>query len=360
MNQNNLLELVQKNGISCLAIIGLAKNAGKTVALNTLIREAARAGLKLAVASYGRDGEKTDIITLKKKPPIFIPPGTYFVTAEKLFEKSRLQAKIIADTGYNTVLGRVRIYRNDDRKKGIAKYIKPAGEIELAGVNRVSRMLHIQKLLPGDVDLFLLDGALDRRSSAIPTLAQGIILATGAVVGNSIDLIVQHTMDEVKRITLPQCNDRVVKLRAGEILKNGKSGLIRNGEISNITFNSFGILLEADSYPVETGDFLVINGALTNSFAESLLLKSGVENYTIIVRDGTRVFLNNRNINSLKKKSISLCVHESINLIALTVNPYSPYGFRVDSDLLLESLSGSLRETGIEIPVFDVLSKNYL
>ena len=46
MKQNNLLELIRESGISCLAIIGLAKNAGKTVTLNTLIREAVKVILK--------------------------------------------------------------------------------------------------------------------------------------------------------------------------------------------------------------------------------------------------------------------------------------------------------------------------
>ena len=65
-------------------------------------------------------------------------------------------------------------------------------------------------------------------------------------------------------------------------------------------------------------------------------------------------------MNLLKKKDIALRVYEPIKLIAVTVNPYSPYGFRIDSDLLVETLKGSLQDAGIRIPVFDVLSKDYL
>jgi hypothetical protein len=350
ITMDNLLQLTMENSVSCLAIIGLAKNAGKTVTLNTLVREAEKEGVRLAIASYGRDGEDIDAITLKEKPRIFIPPYTYFVTTEKLFEKSSLQGSILIDTEINTLLGKVKIY-----KSGAI-----GNSIELAGVNRGSGMAMIKNLLPDDVDLFLIDGALDRRSSAIPSLSQGMVLATGAVVGNTVDLIAQRTMDEVERITLPPSSYEQVSQTAGKILKSGKSGLIRNGEIISLTDNSFGKTMVPAHHRIEAGDFLVYSGALTDSAAEEIIYEYSALDCTLIVRDGTRVFINRRNMNLLKKNRISLCVFESIQLIALTVNPYSPYGFRVDSDLLVNTLKNSLQDAGIDIPVFDVLSKDYL
>ena len=350
MKQNNLLELARENGVSCLAIIGLAKNSGKTVTLNTIIKEAAEGDVKLAVASYGRDGEDVDVLTLEEKPRIFMPPGTSFVTAEKLFEKSWIEAEIVADTGLDTPLGRVKIYRSGGR----------GGSIELAGVNRASRMAMIRDLLPDDIELFLIDGAINRRSSAIPSLAQGLVLATGAVVGNTVDLIVQRTMDEIERITSPPCSGRAVSLMAGEILNTRKSGLIREGKIVPLSNGVFGSVSESDRFRVRTGDFLVLDGALTDSFAEFLILEHEAGHCTIIVRDGTRVFLNSRNMKLLKKRSISLRVYKPIMLIAVTVNPSSPYGSGVYPDLLVETMKGSLRDAGMGTPVFDVLSKEYL
>ncbi|MCF6334525.1 MAG: hypothetical protein L3J12_02150 [Spirochaetales bacterium] len=350
MNKNNLLKLTMENSVSCLAIIGLAKNAGKTVALNTLIREAVEADVKLTVASYGRDGEDIDAITQKEKPLIFIPPNTYFVTAEKLFEKSSLQGAIVIDTGIDTLLGKVKIY-----KSGTI-----GDSVELAGVNRGSRMMKIKELLPEDTELFLIDGALNRRSSAIPSLTHGIVLATGAVVGNTVELIVQRTMDEVKRFTLTPCPDEQILRAAGRILGSGQSGLIRNGEIIALTDNSFGKTIVPAHCRVESGDFLVYSGALTDSAAEEIIYEYRALDCTLIVRDGTRIFISRRNMNLLKKNRIRLCVYEPIKLIALTVNPYSPYDFRVDSELLRDSMRESLCRAGIEIPVFDVLAKDYL
>ena len=254
------------------------------------------------------------------------------------------------DTEIDIHLGIVKIY-----KSGAI-----GNSVELAGVNRGSRMMKIKELLPEDTELFLIDGALDRRSSAIPSLSHGMVLATGAVVGNTVDLIVQRTIDEVKRFTLPSCTDKQISITAGNILGSGQSGFIRNGKIISLVENTFGKTIVPAHYRIEFGDTLVCSGAFTDSAAEELIFNHKAMDCTVIVRDGTRVFVGRRNINILKKNKITLCVFEPIKLIAITANPYSPYGFKVDSDLLVEALRVALNVAGIKIPVFDVLSKEYL
>jgi len=246
-------------------------------------------------------------------------------------------------------MGKVNIYRSGAL----------GGNVELAGVNIGSGMKHIKELLSGDIDLFLIDGALDRRSSAVPILSQGMILATGAVVGNSIDLIVQRTMDEVERVTLPPCPDIKILRKAGVILANMQSGLIRHGEIISLIENTFGKSIVPSRYQLEAGDSLVYSGALTDSAAEELIYNHKASDCFVIVRDATRVFVSRRNRNLLGKNRIKICVYEPVRLVAITANPYSPYDFRVDSDLLVAVLKESLKEAGFKIPVFDVLSKDY-
>lgn len=349
MSRSSLLRLILDSGVNSLAIVGLAKNAGKTVTLNTLIGEASALELVLAVSSYGRDGEDIDVITLKKKPQIFIPPETYFVTTDKLFKKSNLQAPIIIDTGLDTLLGRVKIY-----KSGIT-----AGPIELAGVNRFSMMMRIKYLLPDDIELFLIDGALDRFSSAMPSVVQAMVMVTGAVVGNSVEKIVQRTMDKVLLFTLPDCTADFQRNKITEILKSGKSGLIRNNVINFFNFSISGVNSVSGSNLVKMGDVLVLNGALTDKLVEPFILTNKVTDFKIIVRDSTRIFVNPRNLNILKKNNISIQVFNPVKLIAITVNPYSPYGFWIDSDFLVETLKGELIKAGILVPVFDVMAKNY-
>ena len=53
-----------------VSLVGLSKNAGKTVTLNRLIRAAAGLGIPLGLLSTGRDGEPVDAVTELPKPRI--------------------------------------------------------------------------------------------------------------------------------------------------------------------------------------------------------------------------------------------------------------------------------------------------
>ena len=55
-----------------LSIVGMAKNAGKTTAMNFLIEEAMDEGVALGITSIGRDGESQDLVTGTEKPKIYL------------------------------------------------------------------------------------------------------------------------------------------------------------------------------------------------------------------------------------------------------------------------------------------------
>ena len=67
-----LIEIIKQNNYETVSIIGLAKNAGKTVTLNYLIEEAINLNIKTGIASTGRDGENIDLVTKTQKPAIFL------------------------------------------------------------------------------------------------------------------------------------------------------------------------------------------------------------------------------------------------------------------------------------------------
>ena len=80
-----LFDLTAPYTTLCLA--GMCKNAGKTTALNALIRGAKARGVSLALTSIGRDGEREDLVTGTNKPPIYMTGGTLFATARGLLPK---------------------------------------------------------------------------------------------------------------------------------------------------------------------------------------------------------------------------------------------------------------------------------
>lgn len=342
-----LIDNIQEINIKYLAIIGLAKNAGKTVTFNTIVKEARSKGLKLSLFSYGRDGEEIDSLTLKKKPRIFVPPGNIFATAEKAYYASAVNGNLLVNTGFKTLLGEVNLYQLGNK----------GGYIELVGINSTRQLQQIEKFIPSDVDLVLIDGALDRRSSAIPTLAEGIILATGAVVANTEDLVVEKTLYEIKRLNTQEIDNELIKRQTKGLYSKSTSGIIdQDGYLHEIdSKTSFSFIEKLKKFKTDEIKVIILQGALVNSFAEELVYSLKVRDCILLVRDGTRIFIDRKNFNLLAKNKIRLNVLNGINIVGVTVNPVSPYGVRLNSRLIINQLRRELDS----IPVYDLMSEEY-
>ena len=86
---------------SRVTVIGMAKNAGKTVTQNYLRTLAHTDGRVIGLLSVGLDGEKTDAMTNLPKPVVWVEPGTIVATAEALIERPLLW-ECLKKTGIST------------------------------------------------------------------------------------------------------------------------------------------------------------------------------------------------------------------------------------------------------------------
>ncbi len=342
-------KLITNNNYEAIAIVGLAKNAGKTVTFNTLVAELSEKKVTLGLVSFGRDGERIDLVTNKDKPQVFIPPRTLFVTAEKVMEHCLFQYEKFIGTGINTVLGEVNIYRSGER----------GGEVELVGINTALGLNKIRALIRNEVDLLLVDGAFDRRSSAAPLLTDGVILATGAVLGNTIENVVARTRREVKKLTHTPIPDQDLHRKALAITDEGKGGIIeKNGTVSMFkTPLSFQLPENISRDKILSISSLVLSGALTDSFLADYcnFFKGKLSGSSIIIKDGTKNFLSSQGYKIFRENHLQIFTLNPINLIALTANPFNPEGSSFQPYRFL----AALREHIKEIPIFDVKSKEY-
>jgi len=366
-------EILLKNkagGIKVISLIGLAKNAGKTTAFNQLVSELAHEGYQLGLISFGRDGEEVDAVTNKEKPKISIPSETFFVTAENVKADLESEFQVYKTTDISTTLGRVNIYKN-------TSYFNK--EVELAGVNRISNLEKIKNFLANKIEYLIVDGALDRKSSSLPGLSDKTILATGAVLAPDIEGVIAKTSLAVKKLLLPQVQSEkerdIYQNLINDNLNNKKipggwliefKGLSRdnNFEIKKVielkSDSSLGISRELDrklnkiSLDQPTSKTLILSGALTDSLGRKLL-DNKLKNFKIIIQDGTRVFLQNRYLTTLKRNQVNIEVIKEINLAAITVNPHNPEGRDLDSDKLRKEL----KDLFPEIPVYDVKAADY-
>ena len=324
-----------------ISIIGLAKNVSKTTTLNYIIRNIGE-NYVLGLTSIGRDGEKYDVITDLPKPQIYIKKGTYVVTASQCFEESKIKFEVIRSTGFNTPLGEVMILK-----------ARGDGYIELAGPSINSQLKKIcSELKDLGCDLILVDGAFDRKSYSTPLLSDATIISTGASVSRNMNEVIDSTVHTINLLNLEkEKNEETINL-AKEIIKKSKIGIINKNnsikllKIATALDSTQDIIRNLD----EHSKYIIINGAITDKLLEDLMRSTQkYKEITILVVDGTKLFLSNKTIKKFQKKGGVIKVLKSINIIAVTINPTSPNGYKFDKDSFLKSLTEVLM-----IPVYNL------
>jgi hypothetical protein len=268
------------------------------------------------------------------KPRVRLEQGSLVATTGALLRASGLAHERLALTGVRTPLGEVQLARLDEG--GI---VEVAGPSAAADVHSVS-----DQMLELGAEQVLIDGAIDRRAASSPTVAEGLVMATGAILGTDIQAVVEATTDAVDLVRLPRAGG---ELRAAVELDRR---LVLNGDPAQIA----ALLREHPE-----ADTFVVQGALGERFLDGLLAarteRAGRE-LRVVAGDPTRVFLSRRGPRWYARQGVSIVVRETIALLAITVNPVAPQSHRFDSQMLRELISSAVSD----VPVVDVLDASYL
>ncbi len=322
-----------------LSITGMAKNTGKTVTLNYLLEQLKALHKVIAVTSIGIDGEKTDQVTQTEKPEIELYEGTLFVTSEYHYRQRQLLSEIVDLSEDSTSLGRLVTARVLQAGKVIL-----SGPATTGGVRKV-----LDRMEAYGVELTIVDGALSRKSHAAPTVADGLILSTGAAIAPDLNTIVKKTSELHDLMQLPK-----YETSKTEELLQLENGIFAIEDDVPVSLNIPSSLL-SDKYKSELfshGNHLFISGILTDSMLNFLKIQPEVKNCAVVVKDFTKIFVSPMTLRLFLSKGGRLFVLKSPNLIAVTVNPVAPSGFRIPSDILVKAMEGVF-----EVPVYDVVSQ---
>jgi hypothetical protein len=309
-----------------LAFVGLAKNTGKTETLTAILAEHAAAGRRVGVTSIGRDGEERDVIDARiAKPRIQLQAGGLVASTGALLRASGVAHERLAQTGVRTPLGEVVVAR-----------LSEPGTVEVAGPSAAEDVRTVCEAMDGyGAGQVLIDGAIDRRAASSPAIADGLVMATGAVLGTNIEQVVTATKDAVELVRLPASREQGISV---------EGRLVLSGEPAEIA----ALLREQ---PRATT--LAVDGAVTEQFLEGLLLarreRSGRE-LRIVASDPTRVFLSRHGPGWYRRQGVSIEVVRSIDLRAITVNPVAPQSHRFESSRLRELIEAAIPD----VPVLDV------
>ncbi|WP_432662535.1 hypothetical protein R9X47_18610 [Wukongibacter baidiensis] len=338
-----LLNLI-KNKYNIISVVGMAKNSGKTVTLNELVEEALEDNVRLGITSIGRDGEKQDIVTFTEKPLIYIYEGTLIATAEEIFKVCEANLEILEITDFNTSMGRVVIARA--LSPGYVQIAGPCSNVEIKKV--------AEKMLAHGVDIAVVDGALDRKSSASPSITQATILATGAVLSRDMNKVIEKTAHQAELFNIEAIADEKVKNIAREIIENKKICVINDQyeiDILDIktALNSGREIARALD---EDSRYVIISGSLvTRTLKDIVSSTKRFKKVTFVIKDSTRIFIDYRDWQYFRKIGVDLKVLEEVNVLAVTINPYSPLGYYFSQVDFLNKMKKILNP----LPVLDVM-----
>jgi hypothetical protein len=327
--------------LGSLAVIGLSKNAGKTVAIQRLMREASALGRRIGLVSTGMDGESRDAVFGFRKPAVEVAPGALVASAREGLESGSAAFDDLGDTGLQTPFGPIALAR-----------VREAGTVTLIGPRTRRELERLMGLLREEgAGLVLVDGSIDRRAAAAATSVQAVVLVVGAAASRELLRVIHEARRVVRLLLLPAWE--------GPDL----SGAVESGELN---------LLDADGAPVaalgdtalgredelaralarQPGGGLLIPGALTEALIDALVANGAASGRALVVESGVRVFASSRALDDLDARGCLLRALQPLPLVGLAVNPVSPAGYTLPPN----ELRSGVQALAPDLPVFDALA----
>ncbi|KEO83423.1 hypothetical protein [Tumebacillus flagellatus] len=365
-----LYRAIAERGVRRVAIVGIAKHAGKTTAMNTLLTEAAAAGRRLGVVSIGVDGERRDAIMGVPKPDVYVPAGALVASAGDVLNGGSAVLSVVGRTGFSSTLGDVYLAR-----------VERPGTVLLAGIRYAAQVQAVlgefEKL---GADLCFVDGAFDRMMAASPELTEGVVLATGAVVASTVEETARKSAFFVQRFALPVAEEPIGRLldvavehgglvvgcprtRAGEgsvldaDVDPGSAAGSGAGsdeawepvvleQVSSFVANP---LTDAKWPGAEQARVLAVSGAVTDRLLG--MLEGLPRGFTVVLPDATHFFASAQAWRKFLRRGHRVMVRRAVQVLGLTVNPHSVSGYDLPRAELLAAVQEAV---GGELTVVDV------
>ncbi len=296
-----------------IAVAGMCKNAGKTTVVNHLLRQY-NVIYKTGLTSIGYDGEDVDEITMLEKPRIGVYPGMIVATCEGCLNSATAEFKILCSAGIRTVLGEILIIE-----------ITSPGIAEVSGPSTVKQMCALcNKLQELGCRKIIIDGAAGRLSFTSET--ECTILAVGAALSSNMTKVVKAARHQAELLNLCSCTEE------------------------NVT-----VLSENAPYATEKHDgriFCIFRGPAVDRDINEIIRHNKGCYKTLVVKDAASAFISPAVYRKLIHRKGTLCVINKTNLVAITINPMTPYGKWFDKDRFLQEMLDHM-----DMPVVNVMDE---
>jgi hypothetical protein len=338
-----LHDIIADSGSRSLAVIGLVKNAGKTTVVNALMANRRRV---FGLTSLGLDGERTDHLTGLAKPSIAPPAGTLVATTQGSLERSHYTMEVLQELPFHTPLGRVVIGRAGSE-----------GKVEVSGPTTLAELrVTIEALQAHGADQVLVDGAINRIGSASPRVSDGVVVATGGMVGDTLDDVVETTVATLDMLMLPEVSTVTRALVSPALARSSRAvtfaadGVSTELDVGTVVGEGVTVAREVERLAART---LYVGGALTQEFVDDFTrVLPPRHELRVVVRDATVLVLPATAVARFRKRGIALEVLTPLRVLAVTANPFRvPQPYR--PQLFFNAVADAV---GDRAPIFDVVN----
>ena len=196
----------------------------------------------------------------------------------------------------------------------------------------------------------MIDGALERKSIATGKVSNVAILSSGASYSVDMEKTVRDTIYTSMLFSLPEYkldlpndfnrenySDKYYIIEGNTIKKTDKKIELRE--------------VWAKESEVES---IFVNGALSDAMINSLLLSNAkLEGKRLVFFDGSRILIKYENFEKLRQRGLIFSCIEAINIVAITINPFSAYGHHYDSEKFLAYM-----QKCTDLPVINIESNH--
>lgn len=258
-------------------------------------------------------------------------------TALSCLEESTAEYVVFEKTNINTPLGIIVIAE-----------ITKQGEVLVAGPSTNTQMKFvIDRFKKYKIKITLIDGALFRKSIANSTLSDAVILSTGASYNKDIDVVVEDTKSFIDQLTLKQYK---FTNSLNESMYESTTFFNENNNEKKVIFESLLHNEDILSKYYSNYDYLFIKGAFTNRLFQNLVKnQNNFKKLKIIVRDATNILVEPKNFRKLTILNVEIEVLNQIEILFVTYNPFSPYGYIFDNEKFRAKLEQKIENQVINV-----------
>jgi len=314
-----------------ITIAGLSKNAGKTSFLNYLIKQYTQPE-NLAVTTTGHDGEDTDFLTGLKKPRIKLQKGNYFTTLPSVLDNHPGSVRIIKKLSLSVL----------SEPLYLAQAVQ-AIETEIYGAAHMEQQIALcHEIQSEHIHYIMIDGSLDRKSIALSSEIDTILIVASPVAGNIKDLSANlnrlYSLSKIKAIDLkPEDSSCFYYQINDQLLSTGIHSFFKHE-------NELTAVLK------QNPDIFYMPGALTDHvmqrFKDQFFDFKGI----LVIKHPLHLMCSDYFLDLLLKKEL-YCLN-TFPLSAFALNSYSVDNNHIHSDVLLKTSQDLFNDT----PVIDVQS----